>query len=472
MRVERAVALLLLACVLAANVYRAATQSVTADEAFAYLHLVAEGPKSLVDRFDACHHALHTYLTFISTRLFGLNDFTLRIPSLLGGALYLWAAYRLSRRLFGEGAVGLLSIATLSLNPLILDHLSIARGYGLGLGLLLWGFDRVLEYFLRDEPNSLSQAGLFLGLAVAANLTILFPAAALALLVAAYLIHRKGLRDGIWLWTEQLGGPGAVVAFVLMVLPFAHAGRENFYFGSRTFGETIETLLFGSLLYRQPPFWLDNFYHWAHALIRVLPWLTGLVVLAGLWLGRRSRLVGCFLWPALTVGLLWAANRLFGVLLPRFRTGLYLYVLFGFAIIALISLTWHRGWAWRGFAVLPGVQIIVFLYAFELRAYNEFRYDAGTERLMNELIRHEGLAGRKIRLGPTPILGMTVNYYRLRHKLRWLEPCARTGADGEFDYYALLEEDHLLLWKRGLEVLYIDADSKVILARRGKGRLN
>jgi hypothetical protein len=138
--------------------------------------------------------------------------------------------------------------------------------------------------------------------------------------------------------------------------------------------------------------------------------------------------------------------------------------------MALVALSWEKGW--RVVAVVPAAQVVIFLYAFQLQTYSEFRRDAGAERMMKELIRHAGAEGRKIRAGGTPIAGMTVNYYRLRYKLAWLERCEMLGADGDYDYYVLHEADHPVAGKRGLEVLYVDAESKVMLARRGRSELN
>ncbi|RPI15062.1 MAG: hypothetical protein EHM65_04290, partial [Acidobacteriales bacterium] len=120
----RRAAIILLIVVFSVNVFRAWTQSITADEAFTHGLFLGGFWDALFNSFDACHHVLHTILCKLSISLFGLSEFTLRIPSLLGGVLYLLAAFRLSRHLFGEGPLFLLSTGLLSLNPLILDMLS------------------------------------------------------------------------------------------------------------------------------------------------------------------------------------------------------------------------------------------------------------------------------------------------------------------------------------------------------------
>ena len=124
----RRTAILLLLALFSVNVYRAWTQSITIDEAFAESLFLNGRLELLFTSYDACHHVLHTILSKLSVLLFGLSEHTLRIPSLLGGLLYLITVYRLARHVFGEGRQFLLAVALLSLNPLVLDFMSAARG--------------------------------------------------------------------------------------------------------------------------------------------------------------------------------------------------------------------------------------------------------------------------------------------------------------------------------------------------------
>src|SRR5436189_1689879 len=80
---------LLVLALLAMNIYRAWAQPITTDEAFTY-NLYVDGPASKIfTYYDANNHVLHTILCRMSVKLFGLSEFTMRIPSLLGGLFYL-----------------------------------------------------------------------------------------------------------------------------------------------------------------------------------------------------------------------------------------------------------------------------------------------------------------------------------------------------------------------------------------------
>src|SRR5205807_6159397 len=78
-----------------------------------------------------------------------------------------------------------IALIALSLHPLLLDFSIAARGYGLSMTLFTWSL-----YFCLNRRGIL--AGMLLGLAVSANMTIAFPA--LALLVATLAAGKGNIR--------------------------------------------------------------------------------------------------------------------------------------------------------------------------------------------------------------------------------------------------------------------------------------
>src|SRR5437868_13414221 len=141
----RAACLLLLA-LWAANVYRAATQAITPDEAITYTRYVGPPLRDSLQRTTANNHVLNTLLARIPTSYFHLTDLALGLRGVLLGGLYLWAVFRLARRTCGAGPMFLAGVGLLSLNPLVLDHLSAARGYGMGLAVWMWALELMLEH--------------------------------------------------------------------------------------------------------------------------------------------------------------------------------------------------------------------------------------------------------------------------------------------------------------------------------------
>src|SRR5215469_12965294 len=270
-------ALILLIAVFGLNVYRAVTQSITTDEAFTYNRFVSSPSAGLVEHFDANNHVLNSLLGKASIALFGLKEWTLRLPSVLGGALYLFAAYRLCFLLFGGGAWSFLTTALLSTDPLLLDHLSAARGYGLALAFLLLS---IYQFFRAAEAKpfrSLYAAGLFCGLSIGANMTSVFPVTALTVAFIA-VTAACGRSQVKRLWDEFVV-PLSLVSFLFLVLPLSRLEGNQFYFGAQHLVDSIRNL--AQLSFEYDPVrtdWLPSIGYGLHYLSRLaIPFLSALL---------------------------------------------------------------------------------------------------------------------------------------------------------------------------------------------------
>ena len=377
MTAPEAVAIGAVAFLFAVNVYRAWTQSVTIDEARSYNLFIAEPISRMFAVYDATNHVLQTVLSKISIRVFGLSEFTLRLPTVLGGLLYLVSGYRLSRYLFGRGWLLTLSVLALGLNPAVLDYLSAARGYGLGLGLLMWAFTHLVLYLEDRDERRLFKAGIGLGLSVAAMLAFLYPAVALAVAVAGILAVEGWLsgkpgeaRRGVWLVIDRLAGPGFVTAFVLLVLPLSHAAREHFFYGVHRIDEFVSGLVALSFFHNSRVWvvgrFLPMFGSWYGVLWAVIvpAFLLATLIIGAITVRRWVRLrrfaalekndrVLVLLGGAMALMLLMivAARHLFGVLYPSGRTGIYWAPMMTLAVLLLIG---------RKYAAIPALVFALF----------------------------------------------------------------------------------------------------------------
>jgi hypothetical protein len=422
----------------------------------------------------------------VSVECFGLSELSLRLPALFGSLLFLVMVWRLARYALGRGWLCLLAVAVVGLNPFVLDYLWAARGYSLALGLFFWGLFLLTRYLSEDyDPPErlLFRAGVALGLSVAANLVFLVPAVAAGCVFTAVLLLTRRAR--LWTVVDRFWGPAIVPAFLILVLPLTRAQGANFYYGAQSFADMLRSLVI-----------LPSRF------IVVIPGLA-LVILVGaaaaaaegFFVRRDERrkpglppfpavreMAGCPRFPHSALLLLGAtmtlslaavavAHAWFGVLYPLGRTGIYWPPLFGLATVLTVP------WLWR--AKLPGkvaggavcavllVSVGLFAAAFRTGHIPEWRYDAGTKRIVRLLsVRHAGEPGRSIRLGVTWSLEPSLNFYRQMYDLKWLAPVTRASPDGDYDYYVLLPQDEAILRTRALEPLYTDPVSEATLARK------
>jgi hypothetical protein len=143
---------------------------------------------------------LYTLLEKRSVGLLRVSEFSIRLPAVLAGGLYLWAIWRLSRRP--------VLVVTLALAPLAWQCFSTANGFGLALALAAWALEAV--------PRKLNWAGVCLGLAVASYLPFAIPAA----ILAAIIVWRN------FRWDRAVEGfliPALVTSFIILVLPLSLA---------------------------------------------------------------------------------------------------------------------------------------------------------------------------------------------------------------------------------------------------------
>ena len=503
--VYRRIAIAILLFVFSVSVFRAWTQSITHDEAFFQSLFLTGSLSRLFDSYDASHHVLHTILCKISISLFGLSEFTLRLPSLLGGLLCLVTFFRLSRRLFGDGPLFLLSVSLLALNPQVLDYMSAARGYGLALALLLWALYQMLEYAWAAgapgggllDASRIYKASIALALSVASNLTFLVPATALALVFLSVLAA-DGALGGDPRAARRLSSaidsfvlPGVVTAFVIVILPLTKAKPGSFYVGRTSLGESMTNLVLASLCHHRLSGRLTALLPVADFLyvtfVKVLvPAVFAATILACTvalrrWVRRRSFrdleitdqfLLLCGGSMLLAVGMLVAANRVFQLLYPQGRTGLYLAPLFTLTALTL----WASIRKYRVLSLLTGLPLaavavlclVQFVAEFQVTRYSEWRFDAATKRIV-QLIRerHAKQPRARVRVGNTAALEPAINFYRRLYKLDWMQPVTRETPDGHHDYYVLTEQDTPLIEKLGLTVLFVDAGSGTALAVPG-----
>src|SRR5713101_6424045 len=187
-------------------VYRAKVQPIAHDEALTYEWFLDQGVYEVL-RYNAANHVLQTLIAKPVAKIFGVSEFTLRVPTLMGAAIYLIAVYLLCRKLFGAGLVMVLSTAMLALNPQVMDFMAAGRGK----------FDPADKEWRRG----CAVASIALALAVAANFTNMVPAICLALsfavmalggIAAVFRFRERALRD----FAKYFILPGVVVVFCVL----------------------------------------------------------------------------------------------------------------------------------------------------------------------------------------------------------------------------------------------------------------
>lgn len=433
-------------------VWRAATQSISHDEALTWL-LYLDGP--LVGVFAgwrANNHMLHTLLAWFAVHAFGPGELVLRLPALLGGALYLLAARRLALRLFGAGPLHLLCLLLLAANPLVLDLLVAARGYGLSLAMLLWSALALLSLVERVAQGgdagapALARVSLLLGACVAASLSYAPAALGLALAALPLLRPRSAAAPMLLL-------PGATLACALLLPAMSGVPREAFIAGAERPSSMVDTLVEVSLAHHEAPGLPAR---GGNFVLRVLrPAFRGLALLLLAALvpallasarqrpardgGERAlRLLGGALW--LAVAGLVAAHLATGLLYPVDRGALELVALAVPCALLLARGGLRSRWRPLAASVIGVLCLVALLHAGSLQAghFALWPLDAGARRLFAAVEERQALIPRRevqVRVAHR-FLAPAWQFYQRTRAAGWMAPVPAEWdrTDLAFDY--------------------------------------
>jgi len=120
--------------------YRSVILDFTHDESSTFLKSVQLSVWEIIsyqNAGDANNHILNTLLMKLSNAIFGPQEWALRLPNILAHGLFVLFSYFIVQRTLSKSFVALLTFALINLNPYLLDFFSVARGYGLGMGLMM-----------------------------------------------------------------------------------------------------------------------------------------------------------------------------------------------------------------------------------------------------------------------------------------------------------------------------------------------
>jgi len=448
--------------------YRAHALSFTHDESLSYLFHVSRSYGSiLLDADTANNHLLNTLLMKLVGSSLGPHPLWLRLPNLAAHVVYLVFSC-LWLRLFARPGVLVAGFLVLNLNPYLLDFFSLARGYGLAIGLMM-----ASVYFttrslrsgdarnLRMEAASLVTAAL----AVLASYTLLNVYLALLVVsnVAAVGRYRASRSDepiAAFLFRRNL--PAGIVSALLAALLFSPliqlaAGGQLYYGGAQGFWRDTLASLIDRTLYQTSPAGEA-----AHALVLSFVVLITAASVLSIVKQLRGRPAESLMSPLLASSLLLLVAALstvvqhHGLGTPYLtgRTGLFLIPLFW--VMAICLWTSVRPARSRRFAgVLAGGAALASLVSL-LTSLNgslalDWRYDATTEQVVDLLEQQRASSAAPTVVGVNWRFAPTMVFYRQTRGLPWLQVVEnadthhseldRRGFGARMHYYYVLDED-------------------------------
>jgi hypothetical protein len=387
---------------------RACLQAVTGDEGETYT-MWAGAPDPSHWLPAANNHILNSILIRLFTSIFGLSGLTVRIPALLGAALYIAVSLWFVRLFTNNWAVRLPLFVCLVYNPFVFDYFVAARGYGLATGLLLCAIALQAWCYLKwpNIPGTLIAASaissLCLALSFTANFAFAFvEVAAFLLLIFAGLYRARRCqtpdrRKLEWQVAAASILPGALAILLLPSWTLLHWEPGVLSDGGTSLRETIRSVVEASLYQLNPQVANPIVYGFLNAVKPFLiPTLCGLAVLQLVLIlvgggrehderVRKLLAVGAVCLGALAICFLLhqAAYSLFHLLIPRNRTAIFVAPLATLAIGVIASIPPRSEVARFGRGALLAAFCITALYfvmCLRLTHFKEWQYQEDVKR--------------------------------------------------------------------------------------------
>jgi hypothetical protein len=464
-------------------VARACVQSLTIDEADTYMVSVWRPSPSHWDP-SANNHVLNSMLMRLFTSIFGASTFTLRIPALLGAALFLIAAYYLVRLMSPRPLLQWSLFLCLTSSPFVMDYLVAARGYSLASAFLLSMIALALWYhaqnaegrqlYLRRTCMLISLCG---ALSISANFSFAIADAFTALGLLLW-ICRERRRD----YTKTVVYfmlPGAAAAYFLVGSVLLAWPKGQFTWGADSLLKMIKSLVNASLF--QPNEYLLN-PRLHHSFVHFGTFLYPLLAAFVLWrivtlalthrIGAPAAVSGLVLVAALVAHqVLYSA---FGILLPLDRTAMWVVVLF-FVLAGSLAASPLDSFPGRisakALVFILGVIAIYNLGCLRLTYFNEWKYDAAMKDVYAVLSSYNQKYGlTKVSTNWRYVAAL--NCYRMMSGRETLDQIP--GAPGEVNYYPPGYQAYVFFYpvdegfykREGLKLVFHDSFSDAAVAIR------
>ncbi len=224
---------------------RAITVGVTYDEAWTLMDFVPISVEHILscNPCDANNHILNTLLIKWLYLFTPDTLFWARVPNVLAFLLYIIVGHKIGKKYLPQ-PFGQLFFLLMLANPFLLDFFSLARGYGLSIGLMMASVLVLLQF--RDSL-SWKQGVAALGLA---SLAVLANFALLNFWFGAFFVlHFFALKEGFnKALTMKLLYGSLLMSLVLLAIMYEPVRKlliqDGFYFGGKMgfYQETINTL--------------------------------------------------------------------------------------------------------------------------------------------------------------------------------------------------------------------------------------
>lgn len=459
---------------------RAYVLSITWDEAYSYLEFVRNGIfySQKYNTMSANNHLLYSWLEIQFVNWFGVNELVLRLPSLLAHLLFLFYSAKLVAD-FNNKWLALASFFIINLNPYLLDFFSMARGYGLSLGLMMTSI-YYLYAFTKDHKSKFAIGSIFFAsLGVLANYVLLNYCLALFGVLFLLIVYNTpasiSSSQKVFIFLEKIAAPVIILSILLgIVIPIAFKLKEAgalFFGGNKGFwSDTFSTVTDRSFYELGYNYWFQRFAK--GFVILVVMAASGFFLFQfikkkedekRLFLGSLLFLIGLCVISTII------QHYFLGTLYLMDRTALFLVVLFNLVFVFFIAQVSKDRAKLSVIIYLSGLVVLIHFFAsFNLKYVLEWKSNADTKEMLADLGKIKSVPTEKdnVSIGIPMEFDPGINFYRAVNDLTWLNTVCRIETTNTLqDYFYFSQDDLASVNKDSIEILKTYPGTKSVLAK-------
>ena len=423
-------------------VLRALKLSVTHDEAYTYLHYVSQSWWNIII-YKPPHipnnHILNTLLIKMSCGILDCNPFTLRLPNVIFSLVYFWYAASIAKS-FRFPGIQILAFLALCLQVYFFDFFALARGYGMGLALMLASVYHLYKYRELNNGHHIWRTLIFAAFAVYANFTFLYAFVALTmLLVILWLQEGNGGTKTIGILLRPVLIVSSIL-FAFIVIPLKNISGDLFGGDTSFWRDSVNSLTW-------------NMQYGQHdEASSALSYGIAIIVLAGAFFFvfdtfRNAQTRFRFYQEALLLLCLTASVQILQHLIlgTQFLMGRTALVYAPLFLVYIIFLFQRFNEFKGGENIQLGLNSLwVLILLFNFKGINlshtfEWEYDAYNKQAL-ELVEADATKREltKLNIGVNWLFEPSLNFYRIAGEKEWLDKLSREGHQNTtYAYYYL-----------------------------------
>ncbi|UTW64253.1 hypothetical protein KFE98_08980 [bacterium SCSIO 12741] len=420
---------------------------ITHDEAFSFLRYVH---RSYLEIFSyntgnilPNNHILNTLGMKFFSSLFGVDDWVVRIPNVIGFAIYLVYAVKLAQSLRNRYHGIFLFVALTGIHYLV-EFFALARGYGLSLAFLLPALYYLRAYLIHLQKKHLIIALGASFLSIEASFTLLY----LYLPLGGCLFLWGWIKKDKWIVRSLLG---FLVTLVLTLYePLRFLISSGTLFGPK---ESFVYQTVFSLALMIFPDGVDLF--WIHLIMYTVVLLFFVGGAWSIWNLKKAKTGKEFWFPFVSLGLILTVllqvvgAALFDRNLLSFRTALYFYPLFFYFIalfldevLPVLPERFKRLVEWPPVIIAFG---LIFNFALQVNTHSarEWKYEENSREVYQSFKELQTQYNDPVPLhvGITWLFEPSLNFYRVADPEAITSPFNRDGLSAKQNYFYVIPGD-------------------------------